>query len=170
MAWDSVHPFECPTRVFYGWGASGQVGERLRELGVTSALLVSDPGVAGAGIVDRVAEQIRAAGIEVVLYTGVQPNPTVGNVESGQAFYVTERCDGIVGLGGGSAMDAAKGIGIVASNGGEIADYTGREQVPMELPPLVCLPTTCGTGSEVTFNAVITDEARHFKLPYVSRK
>ena len=170
MAWDSVHPFECPTRVFYGWGASGQAGERLRELGVTRALLVSDPGVAGAGIVDRIADVIRAAGIEVVLYTGVQPNPTVGNVEGGHALYVTNRCDGIVGLGGGSAMDAAKGIGVVAANGGEIADYTGREQVPMELPPLVCLPTTCGTGSEVTFNAVITDEARHFKLPYVSRK
>ncbi|MDQ2682857.1 MAG: iron-containing alcohol dehydrogenase [Chloroflexota bacterium] len=170
MPWDSVHPFECPTRVFYGWGASAQVGDRLKELGVTKALLVSDPGVQGAGIVDSVARHIEAAGIGVVRYTGVQPNPTVANVEAGQALYVTNRCDGIVGLGGGSAMDAAKGVGIVASNGGEIVDYTGREQVPMDLPPLVCLPTTCGTGSEVTFNAVITDEARHIKLPYVSRK
>ena len=170
MAWDSVHPFECPTRVFFGWDASAQVGDRLRELGVTRALLVSDPGVAGAGIVDRISAHITGAGIEVVPYTGVQPNPSVANVEAGQALYVTNRCDGIVGLGGGSAMDAAKGIGIVAANGGDVADYTGREQVPMDLPPLICLPTTCGTGSEVTFNAVITDEVRHFKLPYVSRK
>jgi alcohol dehydrogenase len=170
MSWDSVHPFECPTRVFFGWDASTQVGDRLKELGVTRALLVSDPGVAGAGIVDRVAAHISAAGIDVIAHTGVQPNPTVGNVEVGQALYVTNRCDGIVGLGGGSAMDAAKGIGIVAANGGEIVDYTGREQVPMDLPPLVCVPTTCGTGSEVTFNAVITDEAQHIKLPYVSRK
>src|SRR5215207_9978911 len=104
MVWDSVHPFECPTRVFYGWGASEQAGERLRELGVTRALVVSDPGVAGAGIVDRIADHIRAAGVEVVLYPGVQPNPTVGNAEAGQALYVANQCDGIVGLGGGSAM------------------------------------------------------------------
>ena len=81
MAWDSVHPFECPTRVFFGWDASAQVGDRLRELGVTRALLVSDPGVAGAGIVDRISARISAAGIEVVTYTGVQPNPTVANVD-----------------------------------------------------------------------------------------
>jgi alcohol dehydrogenase len=170
VAWESVHPFECPTRVFFGWGASAQIGERLNELGVTRALIVSDPGVEQAGLVATVASAIEAAGIGVAIYAGVQPNPTVGNVESGYAVYVTERCDGIVGLGGGSAMDAAKGVGVVASNGGDIADYTGREQIPFDLPPLVCLPTTCGTGSEVTFNAVITDEARHVKLPYVSRK
>ena len=170
MVWDSVHPFECPTRVFYGWGASAQIGDRLTELGATKVLLVSDPGVAGAGIVDTVSAAIESVGIEVVRYLGVQPNPTVANVEAGQALYVTNLCDGIVGVGGGSAMDAAKGVGVVASNGGNIADFTGREQIPFDLPPLVCLPTTCGTGSEVTFNAVITDEAQHVKLPYVSRK
>lgn len=170
MVWDSVHPFECPTRVFYGWGAAGQIGERLRELGVTRALLVSDPGVERAGHVASVAGAIADAGIDVAIYAGVQPNPTVANIEAGYAVYATERCDGIVGLGGGSAMDAAKGVGVVAANGGDIADYTGREQVPLDLPPLICLPTTCGTGSEVTFNAVITDESRHVKLPYVSRK
>ncbi|MCO5222624.1 MAG: iron-containing alcohol dehydrogenase [Thermomicrobiales bacterium] len=170
MVWDSVHPFECPTRVFFGWGAAGQVGERLKELGVSKALIVSDPGIEKAGHVATVASAIEDAGIGVASYTGVQPNPTVGNVEAGYAVYVTQQCDGIVGLGGGSAMDAAKGVGVVAANGGNIADYTGREQIPFDLPPLVCLPTTCGTGSEVTFNAVITDETRHIKLPYVSRK
>lgn len=170
MAWDGVHPFECPTRVAYGWGASGQAGARLAELGVRRVLIVSDPGVAGAGIVERVAAAIAEAGVAVSTYTGVQPNPTVANVGAGLAVWQREGCDGIVGLGGGSAMDAAKGVGVVAGNGGSIVDYTGREQIPADLPPLVCLPTTCGTGSEVTFNAVITDEARHTKLPYVSRK
>lgn len=169
MAWDSVHPFECPTRVFFGWGASEQAGARLTELGVRRALVVSDPGVAGAGLVDGIVRAIEAAGIGAVAYTGVQPNPTVANVEAGLQLFRDEGCDGIVGLGGGSAMDAAKGVGIVASNGGSIVDYTGREQVPLDPVPLICLPTTCGTGSEVTFNAVITDESRHMKLPYVSR-
>ncbi len=170
MVWDSVHPFECPTRVFFGWGAARQAGDRLQELGVTRALLVTDPGVARAGIADAVAGSIRAAGIAVTTFAGVQPNPTVGNVEAGQATWVQDRCDGIVGVGGGSAMDAAKGVGIVAANQGSVAEYTGREQIPNPLPPLICLPTTCGTGSEVTFNAVITDETRHIKLPYVSRR
>jgi alcohol dehydrogenase len=170
MVWDGVHPFECPTRVFYGWGAGEQAGEWLRELGVTRALIVSDPGVAGAGIVDAIAATIDAAGIATARYTAVQPNPTVANVEAALAVWSEQGCDGIVGVGGGSAMDAAKGAGIVATNGGNVADYTGREQVPQALPPLLCIPTTCGTGSEVTFNAVITDEARHVKLPYVSRK
>lgn len=170
MAWDSVHPFECPTRVFFGWGASAEAGNRLKEFGVSRALIVSDPGVAGAGIVEKVAASIRAAGIEVFAFTGVQPNPTVKNVEDGLAVWAEHGCDGIVGIGGGSAMDAAKGVGIVAANGGSIVDFTGREQIPGDLPPLICLPTTCGTGSEVTFNAVITDESRHIKLPYVSRR
>jgi alcohol dehydrogenase len=170
MVWDSVHPFECPTRVFYGWGASDQIGERLFELGARRVLVVSDSGVAAAGIVDKVAGLISAAGLRVVCYTGVQPNPTVKNVEEGHASWRSAQCDGIVGLGGGSAMDAAKGVGVVAANGGNIADYTGREQIPAGLPPLICLPTTCGTGSEVTFNAVISDEDRHLKLPYVSRR
>lgn len=170
MAWDSVHPFECVTQVAYGWGASAQIGTRLVELDVHHVLIVSDPGVASAGLVDRVAGSITGAGISVSVYAGVQPNPTVANVEAGFAVWRDARCDGIVGLGGGSAMDAAKGIGVVAGNGGSIVDYTGREQIPADLPPLACLPTTCGTGSEVTYNAVITDETRHTKLPYVSRR
>lgn len=167
MTWDGIHPFECPTRVFYGWGASSQVGERLAELGVRRALIVSDPGVRGAGIVDRIVE---AVGAEAVVYAVTRPNPTIGNVEEALAVWREEGCDGIVGLGGGSSMDAAKGVGIVAANGGGIVDYVGRERIPGDLPPLVCLPTTCGTGSEVTFNAVISDPERHVKLPYVSRR
>ncbi len=134
------------------------------------ALVVSDPGVSGAGIVDVVAGSIRAAGIEAIVYAETRPNPTTTNVAEAVALWHEHGCDGIVGLGGGSSMDAAKGAGIVAANGGAVADYTGREQVPRDLPPLICLPTTCGTGSEVTFNAVITDADRHLKLPYVSRR
>ncbi len=170
MVWEGVHPFECPTRVFYGWGAAAQVADRLNELGVTRALIVSDPGVAATGIVDAVVEVIHAAQLTTARYTGVQSNPTVANVDEAFAIWTENECDGIVGVGGGSAMDAAKGVGIVASNGGCVAEYTGREQIPLDLPPLVCIPTTCGTGSEVTFNAVITDDSRHIKLPYVSRK
>lgn len=172
MTWQGVHVFGCPTRLHYGWGAARQVGERLAELGVSRALVVSDPGVRAAGIVDRVIDDIRAAGIGAALYAETQPNPTVANVAAGLARWREHACDGLVGLGGGSAMDAAKGIGVVAANGGAIADYVGRDNVPRDLPPLVCLPTTCGTGSEVTFNAVISEAADGSgrKLPFVSRR
>ena len=170
MPWDRVHQFECPTRVFYGRGASEAAGEHLRELGVEHPLLVSDPGVADAGIVDSIARRVRAAGLEVSVYADTQANPTTTNVAAATASYRAEGCDALVGLGGGSSMDCAKGAGIEVAAGGEVARFTGRDNVPGDLPPLLCIPTTCGTGSEVTFNAVITDPQDHFKLVYVSRK
>jgi alcohol dehydrogenase class IV len=170
MAWDGVHLFECPTRVHYGFGASERAGEILREIGVSRALLVSDPGVEAAGIVDRVAEHVTGAGIDVALYAKTEPNPTVANVHEAAEAYREAGCDGILGLGGGSSMDAAKAAGVVVSSGGSILDYTGRDRVPNDLPPLVCAPTTCGTGSEVTFVAVVSDVENHFKAVLASRR
>ena len=169
MAWDSVHLFECPTRVLYGRSAADQAGERLRELGVAHALVVSDHGVAEAGAVDRVAAAVAAAGVEATVYLGTQPNPTTLNVAEAAALYREHGCDGLVGLGGGSSMDCAKGAGIELTNPGTVADYAGRDRVQNRIPPLVCVPTTCGTGSEVTHVTVITDEEAHLKLVAVSR-
>ena len=170
MAWDGVHLFECPTRVFYGRGASATAGERLRELGVERPLVVSDPGVAAAGIVNRVADAIRQAGLEPAVYTDTDSNPTTRNITQAAALYRKRGCDGLVGLGGGSSMDCAKGTGVELTSGAPIARFVGRDNVPNELPPLVCIPTTCGTGSEVTFVAVITDPDVHFKLVFADRK
>ena len=169
MAWDSVHAFECPTRVFYGWGASAQAGERLKELGVRRALLVSDPGVRAAGAVDRVAEHAHGAGVDVVVYDRTEPNPTTTNLEEITALYASEGCDGLVGLGGGSSMDAAKAASALLENGGSIWDYRGKDLVPRPGPPVLCLPTTCGTGAEVTFVVVVTDPGEHFKIVCASR-
>jgi alcohol dehydrogenase class IV len=170
MAWDGVHLFECPTRVFYGRGASATAAERLRELGVERPLVVSDPGVAAAGIVDQVADAIRKAGLEPAVYTETESNPTIGNIAQAAALYRERGCDGLVGLGGGSSMDCAKGTGVELTSGAPIGRFVGRDSVPNELPPLVCIPTTCGTGSEVTFVAVITDPDVHFKLVFADRK
>ncbi len=168
MSWEGVHRFECPTRVFFGRGAAMEVGARLAELGVTHALVVSDPGVLGAGIVDTVADAIRRADIGVTVYAETLSNPTTANLEAAAGLFREHGCDGLVGLGGGSSMDAAKGTGILAANGGKIADYAGPDRVREALPPLVCIPTTCGTGSEVTSVAVITDPEVNFKLVCVS--
>ena len=168
MAWDSIHLFHCPTRVFYGRGASGRIGQALGELGVERALLVSDRGVEAAGIVTAVAGRIEAAGIGVAVYADTQPNPTTTNVAEASALYREEGCNGIVGLGGGSSMDCAKGAGIEVACGGPVSDFRGIGNVPNDLPPLVCIPTTCGTGAEVTFNAVITEPDEQLKLAYVT--
>lgn len=169
MAWDGVHLFECPTRVFYGPGASATVGERAAELGVTKAALVSDPGVAGAGLVERIAGRLRQAGIAVAVYAATEQNPTTANLDEICALYRREGCDGLVGLGGGSSMDAAKAASALLENGGSIWDYRGRDLVPRPGPPVVCLPTTCGTGAEVTFVVVITDPAERFKVVCAAR-
>jgi alcohol dehydrogenase class IV len=169
VAWDSVHLFECPTRVFYGRGASAEAGVRLAELGVTRALVVSDRGVAGAGLVDRVSGRIRASEVDAVVYTGTEQNPTTANLAEIVDLYRREGCDGLVGLGGGSSMDAAKAASALLENGGSIWDYRGKDLVPRPGPPVVCLPTTCGTGAEVTFVVVITDPAEHFKIVCAAR-
>jgi alcohol dehydrogenase class IV len=169
VSWDAVHLFECPTRIFYGAGASSGVGERLAELAVTRALLVSDPGVAGAGLVERIAERIRAAGIAVSVYAETEQNPTTTNLDEIVALYRRDGCDGLVGLGGGSSMDAAKAASALLENGGSIWDYRGKDLVPRPGPPVVCLPTTCGTGAEVTFVVVVTDPGEHFKVVCAAR-
>jgi alcohol dehydrogenase len=168
MAWDTVHRFRCPTNLFYGRGSSAQLGDRLAELGVTRALVISDPGLEAAGAVASVTSAIEAAGIGIEVFAKTQPNPTTANVHEAAELYAATGCDGIVGLGGGSSMDCAKGAGIIVSNGGAIADYRGADLVAERVPPLVCVPTTCGTGSEVTSVAVITDPDVDFKLVIVS--
>lgn len=169
MAWDSVHLFECPTRLFYGRGASMDVGVRLGELGVTRVLLVSDRGVAAAGLVDRVAKHARAAGIEVSIYAETEQNPTTTNLDEIVERYRRDGCSGLIGLGGGSSMDAAKAAAGLLENGGSIWDYRGKDLFPRPGPPVVCLPTTCGTGAEVTFVVVITDPNEHFKVVCAAR-
>ncbi len=163
MAWDSVHLFTCRTAVNYGFGASEAIGDQLTALGVTRALVVSDPGVAGAGIVKQIVGQIHEAGVATEVYDQTEPNPTVQNVHAAAELYAAQGCDGLVGVGGGSSMDGAKGAGVIATNGGHITGYAGRDQVPNDIPPLICIPTTCGTGSEVTGVSVISDVEDHFK-------
>jgi alcohol dehydrogenase class IV len=168
MPWSGVHTFHCPTRIFFGRGASVLAAEQVGALERARPLVVSDPGVAAAGIVERVAGRLHEAGVEPFLYLDTEPNPTIANVTAAAALYREHGCDLLVGLGGGSAMDCAKGAGILIENGGEIGDYRGSGKVPSRIPPTICLPTTCGTGAEVTHTAVITDAEARFKIVCVT--
>ena len=158
---DTVRAVEVPTKLVHGPGAVARLGETLRELGVARPLLVTDPGVAAAGLVERALEHLEGA----VVFDEVRPNPDIELVDRGAGVYRESGRDGLVALGGGSSIDTAKSIGVVIRHGGSIFDYEwGREPIVERVPPLVAIPTTAGTGSEVTLWAVITDHNRKIKF------
>jgi choline dehydrogenase len=158
---ETVRSVEVPTRLVHGAGAIALLGETLRELGVTRPLLVTDPGVAAAGLADRALEHLDDA----VVFDQVRPNPDIALVDAGARVYAETGRDGLVGLGGGSSLDTAKSIGVVSRHGGSILDYEwGRAPIDRRIPPMVAIPTTAGTGSEVTLWAVVTDHERQIKF------
>jgi choline dehydrogenase len=158
---ETIRAVEVPTRLVHGAGAVSRLADLVHELGVTKPLLVTDPGVAAAGLSDRALDQLPGA----IVFDRVRPNPDIALVDEGAALYAESECDGLVAVGGGSSMDTAKSIGVVATHGGSIADYEwGRDPITSRVPPLVAIPTTAGTGSEVTLWAVITDHDRKIKF------
>jgi choline dehydrogenase len=158
---DTVRAVTVPTRLVHGPGAVASLADEFRALGITKPMLVTDPGVEAAVLVDRVLPHLNG----VVVFDEVRPNPDIELVDRAAGVYRENGCDGLVGLGGGSSLDTAKSIGVVARHGGSIADYEwGRDPIEQRIPPLVAIPTTAGTGSEVTLWAVITDHARQLKF------
>jgi alcohol dehydrogenase len=160
--------FNVPTRIVFGEGASAEAGHELAALGARRVLAVTDGGLIRAGIVQPICGCLEAAGLSHAAFTDVEANPSVETVQRALAAYQSNRCDAILAVGGGSPMDTAKAVGILAANGGNIRDYEGLGKVRNPLPPLVAVPTTVGTGSEVTYFDVITDVQRRFKMAIAS--
>ena len=158
---DTVRAVSIPTRLVHGPGAVSRLAVELAQLGVVRPMLVTDPGVTAAGLVERVLPQLDDA----IVFDTVRPNPDSDLVDRAARSFVDAGCDGLIGLGGGSSLDTAKAIGVVARHGGSIAAYEwGRDPIERRIPPLVAIPTTAGTGSEVTLWAVITDHGRKLKF------
>ena len=153
----------------FGVGALNLVGNYARNLGAKKVLLVTDSGVTEVGWAGKVEESLRKSEIEYHIFSGVNPNPSDGEVEKGVAIYSEEKCDVIVAVGGGSPIDCAKGIGILVSNGGRIQDYEGVDLVGEPLPPLICIPTTAGTSADVSQFAIIRDLERKIKFAIISK-
>ncbi len=160
--------FEVPEIVF-GRGLLARVGACAERLGGRKAFLVSDPGLYRAGWVELAMRSLLDAGLTFSYYDNVTPNPKDQEIEAGAREYVRQGADVIVGLGGGSAMDAAKGVALLVSTGGRIQDYEGSDRIHRPLPPMVLCPTTCGTGSDVSQFAIVTDTQRHCKMTVMSR-
>jgi alcohol dehydrogenase class IV len=161
--------FQLYPRVHYGEGAASIAGSELVRLGVKKALVVTDPGVLAAGVCAPVLASIAAAGVGYEVFSKVETNPADIHVMAAAEAYRNAGADGIIGLGGGSAMDVAKSAAAVASNGGHIRDYEdGGWAIVHPHPPLVFIPTTAGTGSEVVGGTIIIDTERQFKMHIVA--
>jgi alcohol dehydrogenase len=158
------------TRVVFGPGSMGRLGELTRELGGQRVLLVTDPGLKAAGHPARALDSLRCAGLEAFLFDGVEENPTTRQVHAGLAFAWQHRIDFLVAVGGGSSMDCAKGINFLYTNGGQMIDYKGFGKATRPMLPSIGVPTTAGTGSEAQSYALIADEKTHLKMACGDRK
>ncbi len=160
--------FKVPQDIQFGMGSLSKLPEILVENHSDHVMLVSDRGLEKIGVVKRVQDIIEAAGIAFDAYLDVVPNPTVEVVNEAAQLYKDCGATSLVALGGGSPMDVAKAVGILARYGGKITDYEGNHKVPGPIEPIIAIPTTAGTGSEVTASAVITDTSRNYKLSVFS--
>jgi len=164
----SMRKFVAPEFVF-GRGALALVGRQAAGLGVRRALLVADPGLAGYGWPDQVEDSLNEAGVETERFDALSPNPRDHEIMNGVAAFSEASCDAIVAIGGGSALDCAKGIGIAWANERHILEFEGVDNVERPGPPLLCVPTTSGTGAEVSQFAIVTDTARRRKIVIASK-
>jgi alcohol dehydrogenase class IV len=167
-----LQPFDYQplSRVVFEAGGLARLGELVRELGGSRVLLVTDPGLEEAGHPQRAVQSLRDAKLDVVVFDGVEENPTDRHVEAGVAAAKTHRADFLVAVGGGSAMDVAKGLNFILTNGGRMADYRGFGKAKKPMLPSIGVPTTAGTGSEAQSYALIADESSHLKMACGDRK
>lgn len=163
-----VSKFAIP-EIIFGRGSLHYAALCARRLGAEKVLLVSDAGLEKAGWVRRLTDILVEEKLTWVYYPHVESNPRDHQVQEGAKFYREQEADVIMAIGGGSPMDAAKGIAVVASNGGRIQDYEGANRIHHPLPPMVAIPSTAGSGSDITQFAIITDVDRHVKMTIASR-
>ena len=162
----NLRTYQAPMSMKHGLGAIKVIADEVKDLGIKRPLIVTDPGLVQVGLLDRLTAPLKTAQIDYCVFDRVAPNPPVSLVDEAAALYQAEKCDGLIALGGGSSMDTAKSIGVVAQQGGSILDYEWASPQPItqRIPPTICVPTTAGTGSEATLWAVITDPERKIKF------
>lgn len=160
-----IFDFSLPTKIVYGNGTVARAAEELKAAGGKKPLIVTDPGICEAGIVDRVTGLLDEAGISYCIFDRVEANPKDVNAEEGARAAREAKTDCLLAVGGGSPIDCAKAIGVLlAHNADKIKPYEGKTAATLPNPLLITVPTTAGTGSELTFSSVITDTENHYKM------
>ena len=162
--------FLMPSVNFFGPGVIAKIGDRAKMLGMHKVLVVTGGhiGKIENGPVDQTVDSLKKAGVDYVIFDGAEENPKIRDIKKGKQIYLDEGCDSIITVGGGSAHDCGKGIGIILTNGDDITKLAGIETLDKPLPPLMAVNTTAGTGPELTRHAVITNEETHLKFVVVS--
>jgi alcohol dehydrogenase len=156
--------FQSRTRVVFGEGKLARLGELARELGFRRSLLVADSGLLDCGYVEEATKLLKTASVDVEAFHDFEANPDTQMIEAGRAFAAPLKIDSIIGLGGGSSLDCAKGINFLLTNGGRMQDYRGYGKASRQLLPMIGVPTTAGTGSEAQSYALVTDAETHVKM------
>lgn len=164
----TIRKFLVPEMLF-GWGSRKLAGQYSKNLGITKVLIVTDQGIIRAGWLKDVITSLEEHNVDYVVFEQVSPNPRDYEVMEGVQVYENEKCDGIIALGGGSPMDCAKGIGIIATNKKDIVYFLGVDKINAPMPPLICIPTTSGTSSDVSQFANILYSKEKFKTVIISK-
>ena len=164
---EEVYGFFIPSVTLIGIGAHKEVPERMKALGGSNVLLVTDKGITEAGITKQMTDLMEKEGLKVTVYDETIPNPTDENVHNGVEVYKKNNCDSLITLGGGSSHDCGKGVGLVVANGGKIHDFEGIDKSSHPMPPYLAINTTAGTASEMTRFCIITDTSRKVKMAIV---
>lgn len=160
--------FSVPQDITVGKGSLAKLPEIAKKLGGSHAFIISGPHLAKMGLVEKAADYLKTVDIKTDAFTEIEANPSVATVEKATEKFKESGADFIVAFGGRSPMDVAKAVGVVAKYGGSITEYEGAHKVPGPIIPLIAIPTTAGTGSEVTAFSVITDHSRDYKLTVFS--
>lgn len=163
-----IRKFSLP-EIIFGHGSMLYTGSYALQLGAKKVFVVSDPGLEKSGWVAKLLHILEASSLKWVYYSNVSSNPRDYEVHQGAELYKSEGADVVIGLGGGSPLDMAKGVATVVSNGGTIQDYEGANLITSPLPPMIFLPSTAGSGSDVSQFAIITDVKRKVKMSLISR-
>jgi alcohol dehydrogenase len=162
--------FSVPQNIIVGKGSLKKLPELSAKIGKKHAFIISGPSLERMGVVGKCVNELEKGGISADIFTKTEGNPSVETVDAATKAFKESGADYIIALGGGSPMDVAKAVGVLAEYGGSIVDYEGADKVPGDIVPIIAIPTTAGTGSEVTAFSVITDHSRNYKLTVFSYK
>ncbi len=172
MYYNRIFSWELPSKIEFGIGAAGEVADHVKSYGANRTLLVVDPGLLSTEVAERVTTPLEKAGVDYLVFSEIEPEPDAKGVEAGLELARSEGCEVVVGLGGGSTLDTAKAIAVMLRNEGHIRDYAGENRIPNPSAPMIALPTTAGTGSEVTIWSVIAEKDKKTKYgvgsPYMT--
>lgn len=156
--------FSCPVQIVFEVGGSAKIGQRLTQMGAKNVFVATDKFLLDANKLAPIFASLDQEGLKYCIFSDFEPNPTIEMVQKGSSLFKAQQCDYFLGIGGGSSIDIAKAIAILATNPGPLQEYEGPEKVPHPVPPIMAVPTTAGTGSEVNGSTVVTDKVRKYKF------